>query len=327
MYTPGTILSIGSGETLEQVTVLTENKVATKIFAGKPVTRRDILSLDDWKLLVGDQEILSSAAAPPAAPAAAQTYPVNTILRWKNEENSRTAIVTKNGVLQIKEVIAGKIVYDAVMRCAKKMFASVAEWKASLPDNMVSVITGQPTVAERVTAPIVAKTDAEYIDVLKKRFHVHSKLILDKSDVQKRDEYIDEIKSSIASLQIRVTTMNAPNTVAFDKFNLWPIRCLSSSIARMASSAASLDQTVLYEPIKAAQRKFIFRNEYRQAIYAFVAGKKVEITSGNGLVGIIEGRRRRFTPTTGATFADLGIEMVSGKPRLQIAYRKKVIDL
>lgn len=326
MYTPGTLLSIGSGETLEQVTVLTENKIATKIFAGKPVTRRDILSLDDWKLLVGDQEILSSAAAPAAAaPAAAETYPVNTILRWKNEENSRAAIVTKNGVLQIKEVIAGKIVYDAVMRCAKKMFASVAEWKASLPDNMVSVTTGQPTVAERVTAPIVAKTDAEYIDVLKKRFHVHSNLILDRSDVQKRDEYIDDIKSSIASLQIRVTMMNAPNAIAFD--NLLPIERLSRSIARMASSAASLDQTVRYEPIKAAQRKFIFRNEYRQAIYAFVAGKKVEITSGNGLVGIVEGRRRRFTPITAATFADLGIEMVGNKPRLQIAYRKKVIDL
>jgi len=51
MYTPGTILSIGFGSTLEQVIVLTDDKVATKTFAGNPVTRRDIMSLADWRIV------------------------------------------------------------------------------------------------------------------------------------------------------------------------------------------------------------------------------------------------------------------------------------
>ena len=32
--------------------MLTENKVVTKLYAGQPVTRRDIMSLADWQIVV-----------------------------------------------------------------------------------------------------------------------------------------------------------------------------------------------------------------------------------------------------------------------------------
>jgi hypothetical protein len=143
-YTPGTILSVGFGPTLEQVIVLTEDKVATKTFGGQPVIRRDIMSLQDWQIVVGSQVIQTDSMPVPAAvtepaavaepvpaavtepvpmaepvPAAVavqESYPVGTKLSWKHPDgsdqwyspNSRTAIVLKGGiVLQVKEVING----------------------------------------------------------------------------------------------------------------------------------------------------------------------------------------------------------------------------
>jgi hypothetical protein len=56
-YETGSLLSIGAGATLEQVVVLSDGRVATKLFAGKPVSRRDILNLSDWLLLTEGREI------------------------------------------------------------------------------------------------------------------------------------------------------------------------------------------------------------------------------------------------------------------------------
>ena len=114
----------------------------TKTFADKPVERRDIISMADWLLVIGDQKVqtvylpLSSggstlpsadaAVVPPVAmaslllpqepevkPEPEVTYPVGTKLSWKHAEgadkwyspNSRTAIVLKDGILQVKEVL------------------------------------------------------------------------------------------------------------------------------------------------------------------------------------------------------------------------------
>jgi hypothetical protein len=129
-YTTGSLLSIGSGATLEQVVVLSDGRVATKLFAGKPVVQRDILSLSDWLLLADGQEI-TVGPSPPARPPAtneAETYAMGTRLRWsKDDKNWRTAIIIKNGLLQVKEVIDSKITMelarpDAPYETVKKTF-------------------------------------------------------------------------------------------------------------------------------------------------------------------------------------------------------------
>ncbi|NDH66240.1 MAG: hypothetical protein EBY26_07740, partial [Microbacteriaceae bacterium] len=108
-YESGSLLSIGSGATLEQVLVLSDGRVATKLFAGKPVPQRDILNLSDWLMLAEGQEITVLFPLNKGAPVAAATvYPVGTMLRWKkDDQNKRTAIVVKDGVLQVKEIIDG----------------------------------------------------------------------------------------------------------------------------------------------------------------------------------------------------------------------------
>ncbi len=106
-YDLGSMLSIGTGAALEQVVVLSDGRVATKLFAGKPVERRDILNLSDWLLLTEGQEITVMppvkkaiiATLPPSpaseAEAVVTVYPVGTMLRWiKDAQNKRTAMYT-----------------------------------------------------------------------------------------------------------------------------------------------------------------------------------------------------------------------------------------
>ena len=328
-YAPGTILSIGNGETLEQVIVLTDNKIATKTFAGKPVLRRDIMSLDDWKILCTAQcqEIRNSstwdsvpAPAPAPAPAPVESYAVNTLLRWKkDDENRRTAMVVKDGVLQLKEIVLGRLNNE------KKFFSSFADWKSTLPAGGEITVKVHESVEARISAPIVAKTDVEYIDELKKRFRVHTAFVLEKSYKQTRDDEINKLKVNGPILAKQILDLSTENL----RDKSWLIMQFGQAIAAAATAARRSMQMIDYRPAEADVRHKKFQAEGRQAIYAFVGGKRVEITSGDGRVAIAmdsDGRANRWaTPTAGASFAELGVEMVGNKPRLEVEYRKKKI--
>ena len=78
-YASGSLLSIGTGATLEQVLVLSDGRVATKLFAGKPVVQRDILKLSDWLLLTEGQNITATLpvnmTSRPSLPASPRPEP------------------------------------------------------------------------------------------------------------------------------------------------------------------------------------------------------------------------------------------------------------
>jgi hypothetical protein len=120
-YAPGTILSSGFGENLEEVVVLSDNRVATKTFAGKPVARRDIITFSDWQFLVGTQSIQPSyIPLPPDSAAERETerraagaafsspekYPIGTKLSISSADSTQrhVAIQLPNGVLYVKHV-------------------------------------------------------------------------------------------------------------------------------------------------------------------------------------------------------------------------------
>ena len=319
-YAPGTVLSIGFGETLESVVVLTENKIATCCYAGKPVGRRDIMSLDDWKILCTAQGQQIRSDATPSV-AAEPVYAVNTLLRWKkDDDNRRTAMVVKDGVLQLKEIILGRSTYD------KKFFSSFADWKSTLPaGGEIAVQVGAPTVQARISAPIVAKTDVEYIDELKKRFRVNTAYVIEKSYKQTRDDEINKLKVNGPILAKQILELSTANL----RDKSWLIMQLGQAIATAATAARRSMQMIDYRPAEADVRHKKFQADGRQAIYAFVGGKRVEITSGEGRLAIAldsDGRANRWvTPTAGANFAELGVEMVGNKPRLEVEYRKKKI--
>ena len=335
-YAPGTVLSIGFGETLEQVVVLTENKIATCCYAGKPVSRRDIMSLDDWKILCTAQgqqirsDTPSSAPVPAPAPATAPVavaepvYAVNTILRWKkDDDNRRTAMVVKDGILQLKEIMLGRRSSND-----KKFFSSFADWKSTLPSGgEIAVQVGAPSVQAKISAPIVAKTDVEYINELKKRFRVQTAYVIENSHKQNCEQYTGIIRQHGPVLAKMLTELGPTPT----EESIGSIMYYCNQLLNAASLVRRSQAMIRYNPTEADLRKKKFQATGRQAIYAFFKGAKVEITSGHDQVAITrdsEGRIGRWaTPTTASTFAELGIEMVNGKPRLEVEYRKKKISI
>lgn len=325
IYSPSTVLSVGFGETLEQVVVLTEGKVATKTFAGKPVNRRDIMSLEDWKIMIGSQEIqtdylplaLTSAmsvpvpmvvAVPVPMAAVEETYTVGTKLSWTQPEgsvgqyfpNSRIAIVLKDGILQVKEQINGVIAFTQHHECgrkrvAQKFFSSLADWKATLPaGGSIASKAGEdysvPNIKRKALVPVKAETDVDYIKVLQQRFRVCSRLEKGMSLTQRLVQQVASIREEMTL----VDSLTSPLVLATTRAPLEISETLekanfAAKRLRLASTKATgIQRTISWEPCKAHVVPQWFANGYKQRLVAFVKGKEIEICSNpkDGILGL-----------------------------------------
>jgi hypothetical protein len=324
-YTPGTILSVGFGPTLEQVIVLTEDKVATKTFGGQPVIRRDIMSLQDWQIVVGSQVIqtdympvavpetvVESVPVSAALPVAVQEYyPVGTKLSWKHPDgsdqwyspNSRTAIVLKGGiVLQVKEVINGITSrirkndgYQDYEVVAQTLFPNVADWKSTLPPGGSIVVTeatedySVKSIERKAAKPIVATSDLDYINEVQNRFTVLSKLETQLTPKQRRDEKITIIRPLMTDLQSLVTTLgrDAIHLSNVQTFDL--LRQADAIVKRLrcaSKKAVQLQIQISSDPSNADTPKVYFKNNYKQRLMAFVGGREIQICASNGFIAL-----------------------------------------
>jgi len=335
-YESGSLLSIGAGATLEQVLVLSDGRVATKLFAGKPVTQRDILNLSDWLMLADGQEVTvllplnkdSMATLPPSPVLEPTVYPVGTMLRWiKDDQNKRIALVLKDSVLQVKEVIAGSMTMNNYTIVKRASFKDFAEWKASLPEG--GAITAEatkpwaPTIEEKAKAPIVATTDAGYISELTKRYLVRSNLCRQSSINEGMERSRKYMKEEIERFA-RDTSVENNN-----------IGSILSRAETIVHYAKWLNRQVIGATGKTADEMgevtYAFLNRYRQKLFAYKGGLKYEICSKANIIALApstEGTRYRGKALIGETFADLGIEMkANGKPRLEVSYHRRRIEL
>ena len=349
-YESGSLLSIGAGATLEQVVVLSDGRVATKLFAGKPVVQRDILNLSDWLMLAEGQTVNVSVKAPllppsPASEPAVATsvpvatpvatsvavptvYPVGTILRWiKDDQNKRTALVMKDSVLQVKEVIAGQITMNNYTMVKRVSFKDFAEWKASLPEGGEVSASGQqpwaPTIEEKAKAPIVATTDAGYISELTKRYLVRSELFENTPPTSRLEQARKGLKYEID----RLATNMRP-----DDSNLSRIAGCAKSITYYADwITRQINDIKNMTPEEASAVSYRFSNYYKQKLFAYKSGLKYEICAKGDVLALApsaEGSRYRGNAFTGKSFAELGIEMKpDGKPRLEVSYYRRRIEL
>jgi hypothetical protein len=354
-YESGSLLSIGAGATLEQVLVLSDGRVATKLFAGKPVAQRDILNLSDWLMLADGQNVIvtpplnkSSTPALPASPApepavatplaeplaepvaeVATVYPAGTMLRWiKDDQNKRVAIVMKDSVLQVKETIAGEITLNEG-RCQVKrtFFKSFAEWKSSLPEGgTISIAAAKPwapTIEEKAKAPIVATTDADYIAEVAQRYLVRSQLHQQNSI----KENIERARSSLKRELDRFA-----RNVSVEDNNINTIFCYAQNVAHYAKWLQGHLVTARGKTAdELGEVSYYFKNHYKQKLFAYKGGLKYEICSKANMLALApsaEGSRYRGKALVGETFADLGIEMkANGKPRLEVSYYRRRIEL
>ena len=348
-YEPGTLLSIGAGAALEQVVVLSENRVATKMFSGKPVERRDILSLSDWLLLAEGQDVtvisktpqlppspasehVAEPVAQPVAQPVPETYAIGTMLRWiKDDNNKRVALVLKDGLLQVKEVIDGDYTRDEQRyRGVKRtFFKDVAAWKASLPEGGAITAEAKATeytssIEEKTKLPVAATTDAGYIAELTKRYLVRSQLYQQSSINENIERARNYLKAEVERL--------ARNTSVDDK-NIGNILSSAGSIAHYAKWLnGQLRDAEDKTPEQLSSISFSFHNNYKQKLFAFKGGLKYEIgttTSGNlALAPSPEGTKYRGPALISGDFAGLGIQMkADGKPRLEVSYYRRRIEL
>jgi hypothetical protein len=276
----------------------------------------------------------SPVATPLATPEPLETYPMGTRLRWsKDDKNRRTAIIIKDGVLQVKEVIDNNITMiqdkpEPYYKTVKKtFFNNVAEWRASLPEGGTVATFTEPqidSIEAKAKAPIVATTDSGYIAELSKRYLVRSQLWEQSSINDKIEDTRRILKSVIQRLNddTRVENRN--------------IDFVISSIGNMGHYAKWIKRQVLNTQGKTHQelsaRRFQFKNYYKQKLFAYKNGLKYEIcTNKNGIIALApspEGTRYHENSLTGKSFADLGIEMKEdGKPRLEVSYYRRRIEL
>ena len=351
-YESGSLLSIGAGATLEQVIVLSDGRVATKLFAGKPVTQRDILNLSDWLMLADGQTVSVSVKTPqlppspasepavampvttvatvatPVATPVSTVYPVGTMLRWiKDDENKRVAIVMKDSVLQVKETIAGKNTLHEGVCVKRTFFKDFSEWKASLPEG--GSITAQgakpwaPTIEEKAKAPIKATTEAGYIAELTSRYLVRSDLIENTPPTAR-------LEQSRKGLAYELERM--PKIISADNSNLSRIAGSAKCITYYADwMTRQINDIKNMAPEEASAVSYRFHNYYKQKLFAYKGGLKYEICAKGDVLALApsaEGSRYRGNAFTGKSFAELGIEMKeNGKPRLEVSYYRRRIEL
>jgi hypothetical protein len=343
-YELGSLLSVGTGAALEQVVVLSDGRVATKLFAGKPVERRDILNLSDWLLLADGQNITvvlplnKGATVATPAPVAMATpepepvptvYPVGTMLRWiKDDQNKRSALVMKDCVLQVKEIIAGRTTMNDYTLVKRTPFKDFAEWKASLPEGGAitagAVAPWAPTIEEKAKAPIVATTDAGYIAEISNRYLVRTQLYERSSINQNIENARKSLKREIDNFMVNtsVDNINIDKIVSFSNY----INYYAKWVQRQLLEARGKTPEELSRVI------FTFHNNYKQKLFAYKNGLKYEIAatkSGNlALAPSAEGTRYRGPALMAQNFAGLGIEMkADGKPRLEVSYYRRRIEL
>lgn len=177
-YLPGNKLSSFSAGL--HATVLTDGKVMMTHGLGAG----QILKLEDWLILAGDDIAVFSNEMPDLEPVQENPATIGSKFRWQmNNDNYRVAIMTSNGLLQVKSVTDGVIEKDAIGRVKTRMFVDEKAWRASLPQGKaVTELVGPDTRTElqkRIEQPLNSRfgADSEKLNEIMDRFKIRSDVI------------------------------------------------------------------------------------------------------------------------------------------------------
>jgi hypothetical protein len=262
-----------------------------------------------------------------------ENYAIGTMLRWiKDDNNKRVALVLKDGILQVKELINGTRTLDERRYHGVKrtFFKDVAAWKASLPEG--GAITAKANATEYVSSledktkkPMNPHlTNFGYVAELIKRFSIHSSITANDSLSQAIHKNRQSIKDEFSRLSQCISNIDG---------NVGLVQTYAHQIAMYARMlTGNLQGAYAKTPEEMSRISYTFRNNYKQKLFAYKGGIKFEI----GIAGSKEGGLLALAPrpegtypwgpvtVIGSTFADLGIEMKSdGKPRLEVSYRRR----
>jgi len=354
-YAPSTKLRSVDGK--ETATVLTNGNVMAFANGG---TWRQMMSLEDWKCLAGDilmvperscsietlvatQSIQPEpeAAAAPAAqePEAAPVQeplpkrPVGTKLRWVlDEETYRIAIVTKDGILQVKSVIDGegdciKQDYHWRKMLKKTFFTTEEEWRASLPLGGTISVVEVPVKEEILAGPHV-----EITEKLAKRYKIRGGVSEDHTLAQQRDSMLESVRDMEAMIATYKQKEEVSELSPFEK-NIW--YGFIRSIPHYKKKIADIED--FSESYKQRQTFTVSRyNQSKQKLIAILADHNYTTFSpassifpkykDNG-VAVPRGIFCHADKKIYQSLNEMNVLTVNGVPCVNLYYRRKTIPV
>lgn len=338
---PGTMMEFENpnrNNAVEKVIVLTDNKVMYTMLAGEP--HREIMALPDWliqamgcpvkmssssqQLPLGPPPPLMRVATDAGMDAPEPVYTVGTKFSWKDcqngDETRRTAVMTKNGVLQVFEMTDSVRLTTDVTRngytfpqTATKMFDTLQQWKASLPGGTITVYPYMTAKDRRKAQPITATNDYDLIQEIKSRWHVCSFGVVMISLVERMTELEGAMDFCVRN---RETLDRAdPNYSSIRRRLTTSIRQRRKEITRLHESIS------ISTPEESNKRYPSIRWLSGSTLFGNIDGTYVPITCDRA--GSI------LTSTTyGPTLASIGVKMNRfGKPDLMVRWRGKNVIL
>jgi len=141
---------------------------------------------------------MSYSTEPLAPHALPQTMPpaqIGSKFTWRNDNNSRIAIMTSKGLLQVKSIVNGEtvIILNPGNTIIKKvMFADETAWRASLPEGGVVELVSPNKIAEP-TPTMSNLSDVEKVEAYMKRYKIRDIIYEVSSAKEKLDYAINSI--------------------------------------------------------------------------------------------------------------------------------------
>lgn len=257
---------------------------------------------------------IEALTAPPPAPV---TYSIGTKLRWQlDDENFRVAFVTKGGILQMKINENGNYAWTADPRI-KKMFENLAAWQATLPAGGNITATerdGRTSVQKKSAACFAGRSDAQLISGLLENWDIKGHAYTLSSPVEIIAGYRQQVinrRAELAALTLE-DDLEDPSerrrfTKSLERYVKW-LHSEKMKVERMGEEEARLRTNHVHSYGTSKLRAFKDGQRYDIGVYR-----------ETGQI-VCAGRMAN-------TFEELGIEMVDGRPRLEVLYRRKTINL
>ena len=252
------------------------------------------------------------------APPPPVTYPIGTKLRWQlDDDNFRVAFVTKGGILQMKLKENGNYMWTTDPRY-KKMFENFAAWQASLPTGGKITATQRDTrtsVEKKSAACFVGRSDVDLVSGLLENWGIKANAYRSASPVETMARY----RQSVIERRAELARITLEEDLENPKIRLALTRSLDRYAVWVRSHKAEMDQ--MTDDQKSHRPIVVSSWGSTSKLWAFKDGKRFAIGVHHESGDIAcAGRMAK-------TFDELGIEMVDGRPRLEVLYRRKTINL
>ena len=235
-----------------------------------------------------------------------------------NTETYRIAIMTANGLLQVKSVVDGAIECDTSQSIGgkhpliKKLFANEAEWRASLPQGNIelslpSKVSNEPHKEEA----FLDLSDVEKIDALIKRYKIRHSIIMSESPQQRLNDAIGRLDYFRATInKLSYDDMLQQDLFSKNKGLQWLLHSYSQHRKHVAHAGADADKPMYY-----------YSRNGTGSINAMINGQAHFITLFDGKIATVPISENWGAVRFYKNFAEMG------NPAISVLYHKRVITI